>query len=134
MERKIKIEYNPQRTYAVESGAGHNVGLMSSESLNDLLASVTKIYCGPEGDDSNNGLSEAAAVRTWARAIELAVTGDIEAIVFLPGFHSYFASHNLYGKKAIAMPGAKFVCIGTTAAANTSAQSLQKWFFNFSFC
>ena len=114
MERNIKIQYNPQKEFATESAAGHSVGLMTADELTTLLASVSKIYVDPvDGDDANDGESEAAAVLTMAEGIAKAVDGDFDAVVLMPGSHGYLASHNLFGKKLIAKAGARIIDLGT---------------------
>lgn len=129
MERTIKIEFDPQRSYAVESGSAHAVGMMTQEMLEAELSSVSKVYVSPSGVDTNNGITEITPVKSIAKAIELAVGTTLAAIVLMPGNHYYLASHNLYGKKLIAKPGARLIDIGTATAGNLGLTSM-KWSFD----
>lgn len=130
MERKIKIEYNPQRTYSEDFGPGHTVGRLTDAEVDAIIAATTVIYCSPTGIDTASGLTEGAAVRTLAKAIELAVTGSKNAVVLLPGFHTYFASHNTFGKTIIAKNGANLVCLGTDRGFVDSAFQAQNFVFD----
>lgn len=111
MEREIKIEYNPTRIYAITSGDGHIVGLMDSAGYAAEILGGSFIYVAPEGIDTNAGTS-ANPVRTLAKAIELA-DDEGRDILLKAGIHTYFASHNTFGKRIVAAPGAYLVCIGT---------------------
>lgn len=129
MERTIKIEFDPQRSYAVESGDGHVVGLMTDAMLTAELAAVSKIFVSPSGSDSYDGLTELTPVKSMAKGIELAVSNSRAAVVLMPGDHYYLASHNLYGKRLIGMSGVRLLDIGTTTAGNIGLTSY-KWSFD----
>lgn len=136
MERQIKIEYNPKRAVEVDYGNRRNVGLMDSIELTAQLDAVSKVYVSPTGDDANNGLSNLSPVRTITRAIDIAVVDDYDAIIFMPGMHSYYASYNLFGKMAIALPGAQFTNVdiyfsnayGADAFPATPLMGIPVWF------
>jgi PKD repeat protein len=77
--------YDKPGTYTVTLTVTNSAGKVGQAKTNVTVAAATRryVYVSPTGNDANTGASTSAAVKTWARASQLA--GDNTEILFQRG-------------------------------------------------